>query len=254
MGSSSAAEPTYTFRFGIKGRTVAEDHVTKKTVLYSSLLERFDQAYDWVMANPVKRYAEVYGPGMKARVVTPTTREYILDRLPDNMPKKKSVIGLAWMDLTEDDLIRDYRLYKFWVSDVLLPDVPERPLEEYGLTEVAVEDVDLALEWARANRWHDHGIWVNGKPALVFTPDYQAVEAACPRCLEMLPYLPQNKLHRAPVRYDWTQRELPYPRMAPTRATPQIQKLRLRFPTASDDMKVAPLEYLIWKHGYGLAR
>lgn len=249
-------ELIYCFRFGIRSESMSiHDHITTRQVPYSKLLDHFDAALDWVMANPEKRYASVFGRGMMSKDVNSHTREYIVDRLPDNMPKKKLVIGLLWADLREKGKAGiDYRLYKVYRSGVLLPDVPERPLEEYGLTEVETEDVDKALEWAHTNRWHDYGVWVNSKPALVFTPDYQATEAACLRCLEMLPYLAHNQLHRSPVRYDWTQRELPYPRMATTRATPKIQTLRHRFPTAGDDMMVAPLEYLIWKHGYGLAR
>lgn len=248
-------EPVYTIKFGIRGRTVREDHITVKQAPYSELLERFDQAHDWVMANPEKRYAEVYGPGMKTRVVTHAAREYILKQLPDEIPKQKLVIALLWMDLSDHkDLARDYRLYKLWQATVPLPDLPERPETHYGYTEIDVEDWDEAFEWTHTHRWQDYGIWVNHKPALVFTSDYPAVEQACLCCVEVLQYLPQHKLIRAPVRYDWRQRDLPYPRMATKRSRPSIQQLRHRFPTAGDDMMVAPLDYLIWKYGYGMAR
>jgi hypothetical protein len=248
-------EPTYTFKFGVRGRTVREDHITRKQVPYSELLNRFDQAYDWVMANPEKRYAEVYGPGMKTRVVTHTAREYILKQLPDEIPKQKTVVALLWMDLSDHrDYARDYRLYKLWKATVPLPDLPQQPETHYGYTEVDVEDWDRAFEWAHVNRWHDYGVWINRKPALIFTPIYDAAKEAFLGCAVLLQYLPQRELLRAPVRHEWKQREMPYPRMATKRSRPKIQQLRHRFPTAGDDMMVAPLEYLIWKHGYGLAR
>lgn len=249
-------EPIYHFKFGIRSASMSiPEHITTRRVPFSRLLESFDAALDWIETNPKKRYASVFGRGMMSRAVTESTREYILKNLPDNLPKKKSVIGLIWMDLRDKSKAGiDYRLHKFWKAEVPLPDLPERPETHYGYTEIATEDRDRAFEWVQANRWHDYGVWINSRPALVFTPDYQAVETACQSCLEMLPYLSQNKLHRAPVRYDWTQRELPYPRMVTKRPMPAIQKLRSRFPTAGDDMMVAPLEYLIWRHGYGLAR
>jgi len=248
-------ELIYTFKFGIQGRTVAEDHITIRKVPFSKLLDSFDAALDWVLTNPEKRYAELFGPGMKTRTITPSMREYILKNLPDNMPEHRAYIGLAWMVLDDRALIvPDFRLYKLWKAEVPLPDLPERPETHYGLMEVDPEDWSKAFEWAQANRWQDFGIWFRNRPGLVFCPDFEAVAEAFKHIIGVGVYLETGKLERAPVRYGWAAYEDAYPRMKPTRSTPEIQRLRAQYPTAGEDLKVCPLEILIQKYGYSEAR
>jgi len=246
-------EPTYTFKFGIRADTMSQkDHITKREVAFSDLLDCFDAAYDWVMANPEKRYAEVHGPGMMNRVVTHTAREYILNRLPDELMKKeRKYIGLAWLDLKSHRNERHYRLYKVWGAEMRMPDFPDKRVALHGFMEVDPDDWEIAFRWAQEHFWQDHGIWFRGKPGLVFCRDFEAVEEAFKSMGAMGKEKQIKELIRAPVRYAWQQRDGPYPRMAPTRSTPKIQALRHRYPTTGYDLKVTPLEILIREYGYG---
>jgi len=231
------------------------DRVETRSVPFSRLLESFDQALEWVMEKPKKRYASVFGPGMMSRDVNRVEREYVLKRLPIELLKKqRRYIGLAWMDLDGDRTKGNYRLYKIWTADMRLPDIPDRMIPQYGLIEVNAPDWNTAFEWAKANRWHDCGIWFRGRPGLVFCPDFEAVAEASKHIIGVGMYLETGKLERAPVRYGWAAYEDAYPRMKPTRSTPEIQKLRAQYPTAGEDLKVCPLEILIQHYGYSEVR
>jgi hypothetical protein len=246
---------TYTFKFGLRGKSMSiPDHVTTQHVALEGLLERFDDAYDWVMTNPDLRYAEVYGPGMSNRVVCEGTREYIVDRLPEELIKKnRRYIGLGWIDRGGDRSVGAYRLYKIWNADKPSLKAPGTWTTCYGLMDVDPEDWELAFDWARVHRWFDYGIWFRNKPGLVFCPDFDAVSEAFAQIDGVAEHLEAAKLERAPVRYGWDVREDAYPRMRPTRSTPSIHKLRARYPTAGEDLKVTPLSILIHRYGYSKA-
>jgi len=246
---------TYTFIFGLRGKTMSiPDHITEKQVALDELLERFDETYDWIMTNPDLRYAEVYGPGMAKRVVHEGTREYIIERLPEELIKKnRRYIGLAWIDRGGDRNENAYRLCKIWTADKPSLEAPGTWTTCYGLMDVDPEDWALAFDWAQAHRWQDYGIWFRSKPGLVFCPDFAAVAEAFTQIDGAAEYLEDGKLERAPVRYGWDVYEDAYPRMKPTRSTPSIQKLRHRYPTTGYDLKVTPLGVLIRKYGYSKA-
>jgi len=244
---------TYTFRFGLRGKSMSiPDHITTKQVAFEELLERFDEAYDWIMTSPDLRYAEVYGPGMANRVIHQGTREYIIERLPEELIKKnRRYIGLAWIDRGGDRNERNYMLYKIWSADKPSIEDPGTWTTCYGLMDIDREDWELAFDWAQAHRWHDEGIWFRDKPGLVFCPDFAAVVEGFTHIDEVSQYLETETLERAPVRYGWAAYEGAYPRMRPTRSTPSIQSLRHRYPTTGYDLKVTPLDVLIRKLGYG---
>jgi len=249
-------EPIYHFRFGIRSMSMSiPEHVTTREVPYSKLLEGFDAALDWIMANPEKRYASVFGRGMMSKDVNSHTREYVLKRLPIELLKKqRRYIGLAWMDLDGDHTKGNYKLHKIWTADMRLPDIPDRVIPQYGLIEVDAPDWNTAFRWAEKRGWQDYGVWFRGRPGLIFCPDFEAIAEAFKHIVGVGMYLETGKLERAPVRYGWAAYEDAYPRMKPTRSTPQIQKLRAQYPTAGEDLKVCPLEILIQHYGYSEVR
>ena len=255
-------EPTYTFTFVIQGRTEDEDHKTVRQVPFSKLLESFDAAYEWRMAGPRGsskpiRYASVYGPGMYERTVNEETREYILSFLPEHMKRKRTVIGIAWIDITHDHHKEgsDHRAYKILRSELLLADMPDRPQVVYDIEEIDPEDWQKALDWARANFRYEFGVWVHSRPGIVFTPDFEEISTALLRMPEANDKLSVDrelptKVIRSPVRFDWKGHDNTFPYIAPTRNRWDVQKLRSEFPNAHLDLAFAPREALIRLYGY----
>jgi hypothetical protein len=241
----------YTFTFLIRGRGSERDKTTKSKVKYPDLLGAIDKALEWWLADPARHYAEVYGPGLAREPVTKSTRLYVLDKLATQIPNSWRVIGLLWYDTNSGFAPgAEYRLYKIRERDLVYPDMPDKRSTEYSLADVADEDRATALRWAYDHGWRDFGVWLRGRPALVFAADIDHALVIMPRTSELSLLANHGQIERAPVRYNWAAIDPAYPLMSPTRSTRSIQKLRSRVPLASEDLAVTPLEILIQKYGY----
>ncbi len=247
---------SYTFEFTIIGN--GETKAFKRRVHVDQLLERFDQAREWVEGNNdgLARFASVYGPGMQRRVCSEDTREWIVNKVlpvygPDHVgptPGAKRIIGLFWADRSGAEGTF-YTMAKI-VAQELIYEEFEQSMTDYDLEEVAYMAQREAFTWAWKTNWRAFGFWFRRKPALVITGDLMRAQEALVGIPRVTERLETGKPERAPVRYD-ADAKGPYPFIAPTRSTPEIHRLRARYPTAGEDLAYVPLEILIHRHGHG---
>lgn len=238
----------YTFEFTIISGNEQRAFIKKAPL--SQLLATFDEALQWKResAEGESRFASIYGPNIQRCVVDELTRRRIVRIIPTPKPVVE-VVGIVWADFVgPEDRTRMSMQKVIRTTEYQVDGAPEIG---YRLELVEVAKHDLAFDWIKAHFWRDWGIWFRGKPGIVFTPDFQAVEAAFLSMPETARHLELDRLVRAPVRYDWTKMDPPL-YVKSTRDRCKIQALRSRFPTASEDMMYTPLDILIHRYGYGM--
>ena len=240
--SPDPTNPTYAFEWRIDGKRIKTSYVQR-----SNLWERFNQAAEWVYADPVRRSASYYGPGVMRVLVG----EYARNRLREILeplglvPEEPHYIGLLWADLGQG-----YELHKIRKETEHLEGY-ERPHSlVYSLVRVDDDKIRAAFAWASDMIWRDHGVWINDKPALVFCFDVQGAYKALAEIERVRRLLHNGKVVDAPAAYDWNGVDNDYPFIKPTRSRRKIQDHRSRWPSATDVLWT-PKPLLIERYGYG---
>jgi hypothetical protein len=220
---------------------------------------RLQQAKQWQEAAP-GRTVSVEGRGLMREVLNPALYRYLLKELIPSLPEAqrpkppgKQIIGLLWMDVHGMEELNGYKLFKVVRQHEHWSDFERSHVEHY-LEEVDPTKWIDAIKHARKKLlWTDKGIWINRKPALLFSgqPDVALVSLLDIRDItsKLEPDL-QGQIPFAPVRYSPNTMVYAYPWMRTTRDRGKIQRLGHAYPTAPEDKMWVPKELLIRRYGY----
>lgn len=239
----------YTFEFTYRSKQgMIKQH---RRVPVGELWERFGQACDWRRSGPAEqvRSASVYGPGVYRTACTEYERDHLRSLLEPLglVPFEPAYVGLLWANLGHG-----YVLYKVRRETVEMEDYERPHVATTSLEPVDAEKVEAAFCWASEKCWHVKGVWVADAPGLAWMGDWDTLANALQDCPQVARKLFEGRLITASVRYDWQNPTGSYPYMRPTRLRARIQDLRARFPSAVEDLAVAPTCVLHRRYGDGL--